>query len=150
MWASDFVCQLCAARLPWAREVPFQTVRSVSCFLTLSNNLGHLLFARRTTPMIVSDTVACLSQTVKPRSVVETAIDPAQIATGRETLERFIHGGATANIGKVGRVQTEPVVHSMCARSRSLDPPMVVQASPVRNIHHFSGRPWVSETAEIP
>ena len=57
MWASDFVCQLCAARLPWAREVPFQTVHSVSRFLSLSNNLGNLLFARRTTPMVVSGRV---------------------------------------------------------------------------------------------
>jgi hypothetical protein len=55
MWTSDFVCQLCAARLPWAREVLFQTVHSVSRFLSLSNNLGNLLFARRTTSMAVSD-----------------------------------------------------------------------------------------------
>jgi len=40
--------------LPWAREVPFQTVHSVSRFLSLSNNLGNLLFARQTTPMVVS------------------------------------------------------------------------------------------------
>ena len=35
----------------------FQTVHSVSRFLSLSNNLGNLLFARRTTPMAVSDRV---------------------------------------------------------------------------------------------
>jgi hypothetical protein len=38
------------AHLPWACEAPFQTVHSVSHFLSLSNNLGNLLFARRTTP----------------------------------------------------------------------------------------------------
>jgi hypothetical protein len=43
--------------LPWAREVPFQTVHSVSPFPGLSNNLGNLLFARRTTPTAVSDRV---------------------------------------------------------------------------------------------
>src|SRR6516225_7254554 len=43
--------------VPWAREVPFQTVHSVSRFLSLSNNLGNLLFARRTTPTAVSDRV---------------------------------------------------------------------------------------------
>ena len=39
--------------LPWAREVPFQTVNSVSCFFSLSNNLGNLLLARQP---VVSDT----------------------------------------------------------------------------------------------
>jgi hypothetical protein len=42
-------------RLQWAREILFQTVHSVSRFFSLSNNLGNLLFARRTTPMPVSD-----------------------------------------------------------------------------------------------
>jgi hypothetical protein len=45
------------AHMPWAREVLFQTFHPVSCFLSLSNNLGNLLFARRTTPMAVSDRV---------------------------------------------------------------------------------------------
>ncbi len=55
MWTYDFVCQLCAARIPWAREILFQTVHSLSRFFSLSNNFGNLLFARRTTPMPVSD-----------------------------------------------------------------------------------------------
>jgi hypothetical protein len=38
---TDFVCELYAlGHLPWAREVPFQTVHSVSRFFNLSNNLG--------------------------------------------------------------------------------------------------------------
>jgi hypothetical protein len=41
--------------LTGAREVLFQAVHSVSCFFSLSNNLGNLLFARRTTPTAVSD-----------------------------------------------------------------------------------------------
>jgi hypothetical protein len=45
------------ADLSWAREVPFQSVHSVSRFLNLHNNLGNLLFARRTTPAAVSDRV---------------------------------------------------------------------------------------------
>jgi len=35
------------ALLPWAREAYFQSVHSVSRFLSLSNNLGNLLFARQ-------------------------------------------------------------------------------------------------------
>ncbi len=51
-WAQD-----ATTHLPWAREVPFRTVHSVSRFLSLSNNLGNLLFARRTTPTVVSDRI---------------------------------------------------------------------------------------------
>jgi hypothetical protein len=40
MWTSDFVCQLCAARMPCAREISFQKFHSVVRFLSLSNNLG--------------------------------------------------------------------------------------------------------------
>src|SRR5579872_4289377 len=43
--------------LPWAHEASFQSVRSISRFLSLSNNLGNLLFARQTTLMAVSDRV---------------------------------------------------------------------------------------------
>ena len=43
--------------LPWACEVSFQTVHSVFLFFSRSNNPGKLLFARRTTPMAISDGV---------------------------------------------------------------------------------------------
>jgi hypothetical protein len=45
------------AYLPWAREAPLQNVHSISRFLGLSNNLRNPLFARRTTPIAVSDWV---------------------------------------------------------------------------------------------
>jgi len=57
-WNRDmFWAQDATTHLPWAREVPFQAVHSVSRFFSFSNNLGNLLFARRTTPMAVSDRV---------------------------------------------------------------------------------------------
>jgi len=55
--ASEFVCELCAARRLWSREIPFQTAHYVSRSLSLSNDMWNLLFARRTTPMPVSATV---------------------------------------------------------------------------------------------
>jgi hypothetical protein len=55
LFMNDSVCELCAGLVRWAREVSFQTVHSVSCCFSLSNNLGNLLFARRTTPMVSSD-----------------------------------------------------------------------------------------------
>ena len=39
------------------REGSLQTVQSASRFLSLSNNLGNLLFARRVTRMAISDKV---------------------------------------------------------------------------------------------
>jgi hypothetical protein len=42
------------SHLPWEREAPFQTVHSVSRVLSLSNNLGNLLFAQGTTPIVLS------------------------------------------------------------------------------------------------
>src|ERR1035438_4971597 len=41
--------------VPWASEISFQKFHSVVRFLRFSNNLGNLVFARRTTPMTRSD-----------------------------------------------------------------------------------------------
>jgi hypothetical protein len=44
--------------LPRAREAPFRKVHSVSRFLSLSNNMGNLVFVRRATPMAVLETIS--------------------------------------------------------------------------------------------
>ncbi len=45
------------AHLPWARGIPVQKLDSVSSVFSLSNNLGHLLFARRKTQEAPTDGV---------------------------------------------------------------------------------------------
>ncbi len=58
--------------LPWAREILFQTIHSTSRFLSLSNNLGNLLFAPTDNPDVcfrwVFDTVLIRSDGVNPWS----------------------------------------------------------------------------------
>jgi hypothetical protein len=59
------LCASCVHRhLPWVREAPFQAVHCVPRFLSLSNNLGNLLFGRQTTPMVIQTGFRCSLDTV--------------------------------------------------------------------------------------
>jgi hypothetical protein len=55
------LCASCVHRghLPWVREAPFQVVHCVPHFLSLSNNLGNLLFARQTSSIIIQTGFRC-------------------------------------------------------------------------------------------
>jgi hypothetical protein len=85
---SAFIRIYLRAHLPWALEVSFQTVHSVSCFsfCVRGNSRTAEVFpiicgtALRSTdnPQLIGFGYGwLLGQTVKPQSVVETAIDPA-------------------------------------------------------------------------
>jgi hypothetical protein len=72
---------VCMGHLPWAREVLFQAVHSVSRFLSPSNNLGICSFARLTTTRAVSDRFYTVFDTdgIKPAVTAQVWRGPVSI-----------------------------------------------------------------------